>query len=181
MNNDRASIYPHIIAEQQLANDVNMFNHDEIIKSRFALFLKNDGKVDIQELLIKFCICYVSCGDCSNVEYNSNEMADKTFPIAFDELLIPGGHAFVNIKKEVLEYLTELNKYFKLSEKTHRIIINIVVAPKSINLPTPVRSDEESGKVMIIFDFIPKLFLEQQTQAYINSLQKETRVFAGKP
>ncbi|RQS26605.1 hypothetical protein DIE03_22460 [Burkholderia sp. Bp8992] len=94
--------------------------------------------------------------------------------------LPPGGLAHIDVRNFILNYLTKLTPLLPSNEGTYSTAINMVLAPKGVNDPTPSQAGglTKNDRRIMIIEFSPSIIQSPEAKAVLQEKEIPQRVFS---
>jgi hypothetical protein len=95
--------------------------------------------------------------------------------------LQPGTTAHIDVRSFILNYLTKLTPILPHNEGTYSTLVNMVLAPKAVNEPTPSQADGagKNDRRLLTIKFTPSIVQSQEARAVLEAKQIPQRFFSN--
>lgn len=95
--------------------------------------------------------------------------------------LQPGALAHIDVRSFILNYLTKLTPILPHNEGTYSAVVNIVLAPKAINEPTPIPAGSvtKNDRRLLTIKFLPSVIRSPEANSVLESKEIPQRIFSN--
>ena len=155
--------------------NINALNGD----FKNIITIKNIGKVPIDAIFMEVIGIIPFTYPLNNPEADIRPLPSVHFSIPFDTMLLPKALMHIDLRLPIMKYISKL--HIEDHTTTYTTMINIVLAPKSINenIPSGVSSNVTmKDRILITIKFNPSILSKEQSINILNNEKILHRVYA---
>ena len=162
---------------------VPILSEDDLRKDEFQLYVKNRGNVPVTGLRVHLSAVSGLVHAVDDPVDVCTDLESMTFEVSFDDLLMPQGFAFVDLRGPALDYLQRIAVGCRFPDRIYHTPINVMVMPLVGDEPVQAGALNTSGgdQDLLQVRFLPAFLQQPAAKALACAIPVRSKLFSPPP